>query len=230
MKKETAVLPEVEFHKFTHELINPLTICNGYLEILSKKINPKEEKYLQIIQKEIDRSLNIINDYKQNKFINLILEEFDLTYLLEEVQKTLNSLFQEHHSKIFFEEEQEYYIIGDYDKLKQVFINLLKNAYEAKSKDNLLVVIKMISYPTYYQIWIIDNGIGMDNEELRSIKKEYYTTKEYGTGLGTSYCDEIIRKHGGNLFYQSRKEIGTRVIITLPKKKSPKTFNNSNCY
>lgn len=230
MKKELAVLDEIEFHKFTHELKNPLTICNGYLEILSKRTSQQEKKYLQIIQKEITRSLNIINDYNQNQFINVILEEFDLTYLLEEVQKTLYSLFWEHHCKIFFEEEQEYYLVGDYEKLKQVFINLLKNAYEARSKDDLLVVIKMIPYPTYYQIWIVDNGIGMNEVELKQIKKEYYTTKEYGTGLGTSYCDEIIRKHGGDLFYQSRKEIGTRVIITLPKKKSPRTFNNSNCY
>ena len=108
---------------------------------------------------------------------------------------------------------------GDYNKLKQVFINLLKNAYEARSNEKLLIDIRVLSYSNYYQIWIVDNGIGMNQEELGKIKEEYYTTKEYGTGLGISYCDEIIMRHRGNLFYQSKKGLGTRIIITLPKKK-----------
>ena len=230
MKGKIGGLQEVEFHKFTHEIKNPLTICNGYLEMLSKERDFSKEKYLQIIQKEIHRSLNIIDDYKQNKFVTLTMEEFDLSYLLRDVKETLDSFFLSHHSKIIFWEEEEHYFVGDYQKLKQVFLNLLKNSYEAKTKENLLIVIRILPYPTYYQVWITDNGMGMSPEELENIKKEYYTTKEYGTGLGTNYCDEIIMRHGGNLHYLSHKNLGTKVIITLPKKKSPKTFNSNNNY
>ena len=230
MKGQTSSIEEKEFHKFTHEVKNPLAICSGYLEMISREKGSLEEKYLHIIEEELKRSINIINDYSQNKFVNLTIEEFDLTYLLEEVRDLLSSYFIEHDSKILFMEDDEYYIQADYNKLKQVFVNILKNAYEARDNNKLIVVIKIVSFMNYYQIWIIDNGIGMNQKELGKIKNEYYTTKEYGTGLGISYCDEVILKHQGNLFYQSKKNLGTRIIITLPKKKSPKTFSNNNCY
>ena len=223
-----AVVREREFHKFTHEIKNPLAICNGYLEIMMRENDRTKEKYLPIIHKEVERSLNIINEYSQNKFSTLEIEEFDLTYLLEEVVKTLNSLFLKNNSKILFSEKKEYYMKGDYNKLKQVFLNLLKNSYEAKNSESLLVVIQILPYHNYYQVAITDNGIGMTRQELQRLGEEYYTTKEYGTGLGISYCKEIILQHGGNLFYQAKKFLGTKVILTLPKEKSPKTFSNNN--
>lgn len=224
MKGTISSIEEKEFRKFTHEVKNPLAICSGYLEMISREKDSIQEKYLHIIEEELKRSIHIINDYSLNQYVHLTIEEFDLGCLLEDVKETLSPLFEEHDCKILFEEEEEYYIQGDYNKLKQVFVNLLKNAYEARDQDKLLIVVKIISYTNYYQIFITDNGIGMNSKELGKIKEEYYTTKEYGTGLGISFCDDVIVKHHGNLFYQSKKNIGTRIIITLPKKKSHKDF------
>ncbi|MBQ6135476.1 MAG: HAMP domain-containing histidine kinase [Bacilli bacterium] len=220
MKEEKGgvLLRDREFHQFTHELKNPLAICNGYLEIMlqKKSIN---SSYLPIIKSEVQRSLDIISLYSNRKFFTLEMEEFDLVYLLEDVIETLKLLFLESQSKILFLETREYYMLGDYNRLKQVFFNLLKNAYEARGENHLLVVVRIVEFPDYYQIQITDNGIGMTAKELRRIGEEYYTTKEEGTGLGISYCKEVVRRHGGDLFYQSRKSLGTRVLLTLPKRK-----------
>ena len=64
----------------------------------------------------------------------------------------------------------------------------------------------------------------MTKEELDKIEEEYYTTKSYGTGLGIPFIKQIIKLHGGDIKYSSRKNIGTKVLIKLPKEKSPKTF------
>ena len=119
-------------------------------------------------------------------------------------------------------------MMGDYQHLKRVFLNLLKNAYEAAEGDPLLVVVRIVPCSYYYQVYITDNGVGMTEEERRRVGEEYYTTKQNGIGLGVSYCLDVIRHHGGDLFYQSKKKIGTRVIVTLPKEKSPETFNRNN--
>jgi len=216
-KVKERTMTELDFHRFAHEIKNPLAICSGYLEILSKNKKAKVEDYLKIVEKEIHRSLNIINDYSKNQFMKIEKEEFDLTLLLEEAVGEYNNLFQENNSRILLLEQESHYLTGDYQKIKQVMINLLKNAYEAKSEKPLLVVIQIITYKEYYQILITDNGIGMNKKELEKIGTEYYTTKEEGTGLGIPYCKEIIIRHGGNLFFQSKKNIGTRIIITLPK-------------
>ena len=223
MSTQSKYVKEVEFRKFTHELNNSLTICNGYLKMI-----PSRTKYLNKLQKEIERSLNIIREYKESKFSVLNKEVLDLTYLLEEVIDTVIPLYDT-QTKIIFNKQKECYLVGDYEKLKQVFINLLKNAYEAK-QEILLIYIKITSYSSFYKIVIEDNGIGMSQEEIQRIGEEYYTTKSYGTGLGVSYCKEILKKHSGSISYHSIQKKGTKVSIILPKEKSPKTFNSSNCY
>ena len=77
---------------------------------------------------------------------------------------------------------------------------------------------------------IVDNGIGISREVFNNIFKDFFTTKKYGTGLGISFIKEIIKMHGGSVKYTSEENLGTKVIVLLPKEKSPKTFNNSNYY
>ena len=211
-------------NKLLHEIKNPLAVCNGYLEMIPNVEEKQKDKYFKIIKSEIERSLSIISDYSKNKLLEIEKEELDLTMLYEDIKDTLNSLFTGNNSEIILLDNDELYLQGDYNKLKQVFINILKNAYEAKNDNKLLVVIKTLITKDDYQISIIDNGIGMTHDELETIGEEYFTTKTYGTGLGVSYIKKIIKLHGGKIVYRSRKNIGTEVLISLPKEKSQKTF------
>lgn len=210
-----------------HEIKNPLTICNGYLNMLNDKDFNTRNNYIEIIKEEINRSLLILSDFsKGNNVLNK--EVIDLTCLFDDIKRTLNDLFLDNEGELILLDDDELLIEADYNKLKQVFINILKNAIEAKGNSKLLVVIKTLEGKDYYIITIVDNGIGMSSEELNNISKKYYTTKINGTGLGVPYIKDIIEKHRGNIEYKSRKGIGTQVKIILPKEKSQKTFSNSS--
>ncbi|MBR2678108.1 MAG: HAMP domain-containing histidine kinase [Bacilli bacterium] len=205
-----------------HEIKNPLTICNGYLSMINNEDQKTRNTYLEIIKEEINRSLLILSEFSKNNTLNL--EIIDLTCLFKDIKDTLNDLFLNNDAEIIILDEDELLVEADYDKLKQVFINILKNSLEAKNNNKLLVVIKTLEGKDYYIITIVDNGIGMDNYELNNIGKERYTTKINGTGLGISFIKEIIEGHHGKVEYNSKKGIGTQVKIILPKEKKSKDF------
>ena len=206
--------------KLTHELKNPITVCKGYLEMLNNNDNNKVEKYLPIISSEIDRALNVINDFSSlGKLTSLNKEELDIELVLTEIITTLSPIFKKENALIILNVSDEIYINGDYNRLKQVFVNILKNALEAK-KDHipLEVLINVKSYKHYIKIDITDNGIGMDKDILENMNKIFYTTKTNGNGLGVVLSNEIIEMHNGTIKYLSTKDIGTTVSIKLPYK------------
>ena len=112
--------------------------------------------------------------------------------------------------------DDEIYINGDYDRLKQVFINLIKNGIESFDGKKGKLEINTKENNKEVIISIIDNGCGMDEDILKNINEMFYTTKKNGTGLGTSLSKEIVELHGGKIKYLSEVGIGTTVIINLP--------------
>ena len=115
--------------------------------------------------------------------------------------------------------DDEIYINADYNRLTQVFINLLKNSVEAIPKNKKgKIEVKEILNNNNLIISVQDNGTGMSKELLNKIKEPFYTTKPKGTGLGVSLSEEIIKAHNGTLNYESKENKYTKVIITLPLK------------
>ena len=204
------------FNKFAHEVKNPLTVCNGYLDMIMECNEKDRETYLKIVKDEIKRSLNIINNYKN--LLVLDKRNFNLYDLLLEIKNSFENLY---NSKIILISDNNLNFYGDYSKLKQVFLNIIKNSYESKSNNKLVIVIEVLKEDDYYKICITDNGIGMIEEILKNIDKDYFTTKKNGTGLGISYIKDIIRLHNGSIEYYSKEDLGTKVEIKL---KSPKDF------
>jgi len=198
-----------EIEKLAHEIKNPLSICIGYLEMLDNDYN---QKYIDIIKSELNRSITILDDYKNNKILDL--EELDLVFLFNEIYQIYKI-----KSKIKITSKEEIYINGDYKKLKQVFINIIKNSIESK-KYNTDISIKINLIETKHNVYITikDNGIGIKKENISNIFNNFYTTKTYGTGLGLSYSKEIINLHQGTIKYYSKYQKGTKVVITLPKR------------
>ena len=106
----------------------------------------------------------------------------------------------------------------DKTKLKQVLINLIKNAYEAINQNSNSSYIHItISYNNEnMEIIIADNGCGMDAEQLDNIFTPMISYKPNGNGLGLSISKRIIEAHGGTLTVESDKNTGTKFLITLP--------------
>lgn len=209
--------------KLNHELKNPLAVCNGYLEMFPEASKKDQDKYIEIMQNEIKRSLTIINDFSSlGKIKNIEVEEIDICYLLEEIKEILEPLFKKNKAKIKIPDD-EIYVEGDYNRLKQVFINLFKNSLESKRKEDLVVNVKIKEDNNNCIISMKDNGNGMSKETLEKIYNDFFTTKETGTGIGIPYIKEIIELHHGTLTYKSRENRGTTVLITLPKKQEKKS-------
>lgn len=216
--------------KLTHELKNPIAVCNGYLEMLDLKDKEKSKKYISIITNEITRSKTIIDEFSNyGKLTKVDKEEMDLVCLFDDINELLEPLFTANKATLTIISKEEIYIEGDYNKLKQVFINLLKNTLEAKKeKTKLQVQVTIKERKSSVKITVKDNGIGMTEETLNRVSEIFYTTKTNGTGLGLAYSKEVIELHKGTLVIESTLNIGTTITITLPKEKKSEDFNNKN--
>lgn len=204
--------------KITHEIKNPIAVCKGYLDMFDYN-NPRHGQiYIPIIKQEINRTLALMEDFLDFSKITIEKNVLDINLLLDDVCGSLQFLFNAHNVKTNIAiSEDEIYILGDYNRLKQVFINLLKNAVEAIAKDNNGTInLTSKTNNKYIVICIEDNGEGMDSEQLKRIEEPFYTTKKQGTGLGVSLSREIIKVHDGEIIFTSTKGIGTKVNICLP--------------
>ena len=203
--------------KLTHEIKNPLAVCKGYIDMIDLNKEEKALKYISIMKQEINRSLNIISDFVEYNKIKVVKEQIDLNCLLDDVYDSFKILMTNKKIKLEYKnrDDQEIYFNGDYERLKQVIINMLKNAYEA-CEENGKIEISSNLYKNYLDILIEDNGIGMDEETLKNIKEMFYTTKQNGTGLGVALSNEIIKSHNGELLFTSEPNKGTKVTIRLP--------------
>lgn len=202
------------FH-LAHEVKNPIAVCKGYLDMLDVNNKEKVEKYIPIIKSEMSRALTIMDEFLSLKRIKLNKELMDITLLIEDVKETTSLVLND--NKINFNvinSNQELIINGDYDKLKQVIMNLLKNSYEAEAKNIKLIV----EVNKDLIIKIVDDGIGISKQDVNKIGNLFYTTKACGTGIGVSLSKEIINLHNGKLDYESTLNKGTTATIILPIK------------
>jgi signal transduction histidine kinase len=106
---------------------------------------------------------------------------------------------------------------GDPALLEQVLINLVKNAMDAVEKrDNPQISIQVLKQTNgKMNIQVVDNGCGIEQEELEQIFVPFYTTKDHGSGIGLSLSRQIMRLHKGNIEVQSVVGEGTVVRLTL---------------
>ena len=202
--------------KLTHEIKNPIAVCKGYLDMLNLDNREKSEKYIGIVKSEIDRSLNVMNDFMDYNRIKIEKEEFDMTMLLDEIYDSFKLLID--NKKIKFRYDNQYediYVIGDFNRLKQVFVNIIKNSIESIEKNGIIEIEVKVN-DLEVEVIISDNGIGMDESELANIKEMFYSTKKNGTGLGVALSNEIILAHNGKLNYSSKKNKGTVCSVSLP--------------
>lgn len=205
--------------KITHEIKNPIAVCKGYLDMIDCEDTEKVSRYIPIITDEINRTLILMDDFLDYTKIQIDKEETDLYLLIEDTCDIVKPLFKKNNMKLIFDSsDDEIYMELDYNRLKQVLVNILKNSIEAKNakKEKQYVNIDVTKRKDEVTIKIKDNGIGMDKKTLEKVDEMFYTTKEKGTGLGVALSKEIISQHGGSINYTSMKNKYTLVTITLP--------------
>lgn len=200
--------------KITHEIKNPLAVCKGYLDMFDINNPAKANRYVGIINQEIDRTLLLLKDFSNVSKLNIDKVIMDVNMLLEDVCDESKLILKNNVKFKYKIQDGEVYINGDYNRLKQVLLNVIKNAKEAIKEKGTVELSTKVNKNKFI-ITIKDNGIGMDKETLKSVGTAFYTTKRNGTGLGVCFSKEIIEKHGGTIEYFSKEGKGTTVRITL---------------
>lgn len=205
--------------KITHEIKNPIAVCNGYLQMFDVNKLEHSRSYIPIIRDEIDKVLTLLEDFLSITKIKLNKDIVDIYYLLEEVTGHLKPILKENNIHCnFVIPDAETYIEADYNRLNQVFLNLLKNSIESIEG---MGDIELYTKETrdYIYIYLTDNGTGISKENLKKMNEPFFTTKKKGTGLGVFLSREIIKLHHGDISYRSILGKGTTVQVKLPLKK-----------
>ena len=205
--------------KITHEIKNPIAVCKGYLDMMDYRDIDKVERYNSIIKDEINRTLILMDDFLDYTKIKVEKEEADFYLLIEDTCDIMKPLFNANDVSLKLDiPDDELYMELDYNRLKQVLVNLLKNSIEAKDKKkkSSYISIKAFVEGDDVNLIIKDNGVGMSQKSLDKVDEMFYTTKEKGTGLGVALSKEIIYQHDGSISYDSVKGKYTTVTIKLP--------------
>ncbi|MGZ4122118.1 MAG: ATP-binding protein, partial [Tumebacillaceae bacterium] len=202
-----------------HEIRNPLTAIKGFVQFIKSSENPKPE-YFDIMLSELDRIEFIVNEFlvlAKPQAMNYQLK--DLNVLLQNIIALIDTQAIMNNVQILMmiSSEKELPLIEcEENQLKQVFINILKNALEAMPDGgNVYVSVKRTADDKVH-VQFVDEGCGIPPERVAKLGEPFYTTKEKGTGLGLMVSYKIINEHQGQINVTSELNIGTTVDVVLP--------------
>jgi two-component system sporulation sensor kinase A len=199
-----------------HEIRNPLTAIKGFTQLIKEQINPE---YCSVILQELDRIETIVSDLLVLAKPQVVkAETVDIVKLIKSTVTLLNSQAILQNIIIKFHPEVEKVELEcEPDQLKQVFINILRNAMEAMP-DGGPIHIYLKQSAKEVDISFVDQGVGIPKDRLQRIGEPFYSTKEKGTGLGLMICQKIIKNHKGHLKIESEVGQGTTITVALPRK------------
>ena len=212
----------------SHELRTPLTSIKGWGETLQDGGSDDSEllkEGLDIILHETDRLIVLVNDLLdfsrlQAHRLEMHMQEMVLDDLLEELYKQFIQRARNEKIDLLLElNDDGMLILGDYNRLKQVFINILDNALKfTEGAENAQVKIVSYADDEWLIVAVIDNGSGISKEDLVKVQNKFYkgTSKKSGTGLGLSIATEIIQLHQGKLWIESTEGEGSQITVMLP--------------
>lgn len=212
---ENSKLIKTSIFKVTHEIKNPLAVIKGYLSIFDPYDSEKCLKYKNILEIEVENALNVLKDFSSINHLDIKKNNINYYDLLMEAKETILPFFNDKNIKLNINSPRELFVNADYNRMKQVLINILKNSTEALS-DNGKIDIKSYIENNKLITIIKDNGHGMDKETIDNLFTPFYSKKSFGTGLGLCLSKEIIELHNGTIKYTSKLNLYTEVKIVIP--------------
>ena len=218
-------LKEEFISSISHELRTPLTSIKGWSETLG---------YEGITRDELDLGLGIIQD-ETERLIKLVEELLDFSRLASDRIKlkidtvnikslaigVMNQLKVKSSEKdirlnVAFENENIDLIQGDKDRLRQVLINLIQNSIKFTDEGGFINII-VSQDEEYTIIKVVDNGAGIEKENLEKVLDKFFQEdyNESGSGLGLAISNEIVKLHGGKMTLNSKKGVGTSITVKI---------------
>ncbi|MEM5016962.1 PAS domain S-box protein [Metabacillus indicus] len=204
-----------------HEIRNPLTSIKGFFKLLTEKNRDEEDQtYQNVIIDELSRIEQIVNEFMalaRPQAIHL-KERTNLVQLVKDTVILLNpeAALRDVRIETAFDAEESL-IECERNQMKQVFINVMKNAIEAMSDGGTLKIRGCSIDGALYKLTFEDNGAGIDEKRLKKLGTPFFTTKEKGIGLGLTISNKIITEHNGEFKMESEVGKGTKVTVLLKK-------------
>ena len=210
----------------SHELRTPLTAIKGWAETmqLGGVSDPKTmEKGMSVIVKESERLTGIVEELLdfsriQSGRMVLMMDKIDLLAELDEAIYMLRERALGENKHLLYDEPDHVPpVMGDKNRLRQVFINIMDNALKYTPASGV-IGIQVTSDADNIKIAISDNGCGIPAVHMPHIKDKFYKANQTvrGSGIGLAVADEIMQLHGGSLDIESTEGIGTTVTLTIP--------------
>ena len=210
----------------SHELRTPLTAIRGWAETAKMSIGFDEatvNKGLDVILAESERLGGLVEDLldfsrMQSGKLSLTFSEFSIGTVLAEAASMYVELARKQKVEVsFIPCREEIFCVGDANRIKQVFINVIDNALKYNQPGGQIIV----SYQRQeecVQITVSDTGVGIAAGDLDRVKEKFYKANKQvrGSGIGLAVADEIIKQHNGLLLVDSTEGLGTVVTIVLP--------------
>lgn len=217
----------------SHELRTPLTAIKGWAETVQGGGIGREtyEKGMSVIVRESERLSGLVEELLdfsriQSGRMRLILKKIDLLAELDEAVYMFTDRAKTENKLLIYDEEDTMLspILGDVNRLRQVFVNILDNALKYTNPGG---TVRVSAYEDdgFIRVIIKDNGCGIPAEHLPNVKKKFYKANQNvrGSGIGLAVANEIMELHSGTLDIDSEPDLGTTVIITIPTMKKLET-------
>ncbi|RKX24838.1 MAG: hypothetical protein DRP47_10780 [Candidatus Zixiibacteriota bacterium] len=207
----------------SHELKNPLAIIRASAERLKKKHSSPESVF---VIEEVDRLNEIVSGYLDfagagaTNMAGLNPEEFNLSDLVGNIKKHFRDKYP--YREISWTKEtipDKVFITGYSRGLRQVLLNLLINGADSclAAGRPIKVGVAVVDSEKTVTLTVIDHGPGIPRKHLKRIFEPFYTTRQAGSGLGLHLSKKIVEEMGGKIIIKSKEQIGTEVVVTLPK-------------
>lgn len=226
----------------SHELRTPLNVLSSIQQLINE-LNKSEEGigkekldyYMNILAKNIDRLLELINDLIDSSKIehgnyHINIEPHDIVYIVEETALSLKDYVESNNIELIIDPEIEECIIEcDSSEIERCIINLINNSVKFTNKGGKILV-SIVDLEDEVKISVSDNGIGIEEKYLDTIfdrfnqVKDTYSQVKGGSGLGLTITKLIVGLHNGKIFAESKVNKGSRFTIILPKRQ-PKDKN-----
>jgi len=216
------------FPFLAHEIRNPLHAISGALAIIQRRSDLKDEILSQstkVIQEEVQHlnefvqeCLDFVRPPSESRFV-----EIDANEVISFIVNTMPHRFEELSQKISVTTElasQLPKFFGNYEEIKQAFLNIVRNGLEAMDEGGELIIrtsFQSEPKPGWVRVALVDHGLGMKEENLQFLFHPFFTTKPRGTGLGLAICKRVIvERHHGKIQIESLEGKGTTVTVELP--------------
>ena len=215
----------------SHELRTPLTAIRGWGETAKMSLGTDEElvqRGLDVVLSEADRLSSLVEELldfsrMQTGRLSLVSQPMDVSLILRESVDMYVELAKKQNIELVFAIPDDIItVMGDKNRLKQVFINVIDNAVKYTEAGGQ-VLVNLDIEEACVRITVKDTGVGIPAEDIDRVKEKFYKANKTvrGSGIGLAVADEIIKQHDGLLFIESTENVGTMVTVVLPIYEEP---------